>query len=98
MDPMHPEPRAYQRPPRRSRTQEAPLALGVAATLVALFPLVGLIAVPVAVLGLVIGIRAVGEDRGTGLAVAGIVTCAVALLVCLAWLVVIWLVVMADAP
>ncbi len=69
----------------------ASLVLGVGSFFVALIPILGLVSVPFALVGLVLGIAGLGRARrgfeGKGISIVGIVTSVLALLLAILWLV-----------
>lgn len=84
-----PAPPVVPQPPKNG-LGTAGFVLGLLAALFALIPIVGVIAWPLAILGLVFGIVGIGRARrgaatNKGLSVAGTVLAAVALVICVAW-------------
>ena len=63
----------------------ASLVLGIVGLLLALVPVIGFISWILAPVGLILGFIAMGKPTGKGLAIGGLVTSGLALLVCIAW-------------
>ena len=63
------------------------LILGILSIVMAIVPVVGIIAWVTAPIGLVMGFLARKKPGGQGLAIAGIVTSAIGLVICILWVV-----------
>lgn len=63
------------------------LVVGILAIVTSIIPFVGIIAWVLAPIGLVLGFMARGKPGGQGLAIAGIATSAIALVICILWVV-----------
>jgi hypothetical protein len=91
--PYHAIPRQRSAPPSDPRNGfgTASLVLGVIGLVFAFIPLIGMIAWPLVILGLVFGVLAVNRARtgaatNRGVAIAGTICSAVGLVVCILWL------------
>ena len=85
-------PHGYAPPPPAPRNGlgTAGFVLGLLAALFAMIPIIGVIAWPLAILGLVFGLLGISRARkgaatNKGLAIAGTVLAAIGLLLCIAW-------------
>ncbi|PRX50486.1 MmpS family membrane protein [Prauserella shujinwangii] len=88
--PQPPAPPAQQSPAMRNGLGTAGFVLGLVGAVFALIPIVGVIAWPLVILGLIFGILGFlrvrkGQASNRGLAIAGIALSAIGLLICIAW-------------
>ncbi len=65
----------------------ASLVLGIVGLLLAIIPIVGVISWILAPLGLILGFVALNKPGGRGMAIGGLITSGLALLVCILWVV-----------
>lgn len=63
----------------------ASMVLGILSIVSAIIPIIGIIAWVLSPLGLILGFVAMGKPGGRGMAIAGVVTSAIGLLICIAW-------------
>src|SRR5436190_7492498 len=63
----------------------ASLVLGILSVLTGWIPIVGLVAWILAPLGLIFGFLAIGKPNGKGMAIGGLITSGLGLLICIAW-------------
>ncbi len=63
----------------------ASLVLGILALLMSLIPFIGVIAWILAPLGLIFGFIAIGKPSGKGMAIGGLITSGLGLLICIGW-------------
>lgn len=89
--PYEPQPYYGHIAPPASGLAIASLVLGITGLLFSWIPLIGIIAWPMVIVGLVLGFIAMptinrGERSGFGLAIAGLITSGVGLLICAAYL------------
>lgn len=89
--PYEQQPYYGQAAPPASGLAVASLVLGITGLLFSWIPLIGIVAWPLVIVGLVLGFIALptinrGERSGYGLAIAGMITAGVGLLICLAYL------------
>lgn len=91
--PPAPEPApAYAAPAAASSNEGqglgiASLVLGILGVLTAWIPIVGFVAWIFAPLGLIFGFISVGKPAAKGLAIGGLITSGIALVICIAWVV-----------
>jgi hypothetical protein len=65
----------------------ASLVLGILSVLTAWIPIIGLIAWILAPLGLIFGFLSIGKPSGKGLAIGGLITSGIGLLICILWVI-----------
>lgn len=72
-------------PPQGNGLAVASMVLGILSVLTAWIPVIGFIAWILAPLGLILGFVAMGKARGKGMAITGIITSVIGLVICIAW-------------
>lgn len=65
----------------------ASLVLGIVSIIAAIIPFVGLISWILAPLGLIFGFLSMNKPTGRGMAIAGLITSGIGLLICILWVV-----------
>jgi hypothetical protein len=91
--PMHAYPVPPPHPPAQNGMGIAAFVLGLLGLLISFIPVIGVVAWPMVIIGLVLGFVGLGKARSgrasnAGMAIAGIVLSALGLIVCIVWVVI----------